>query len=481
MNYETIIGLEIHVELLTRSKMFCGCSTAFGEQPNTNTCPICLGLPGTLPVVNRRAVELAIKAALAFHGKIQEESIFARKSYFYPDLSKAYQISQNERPLNRGGYLDLSFPEGSRRIRLDRIHLEEEAGKLVHAGDSILDATYSLVDYNRAGIPLMEIVTLPDLRSGKEARFFLEELRLTLLYAGVSDCKLEEGSLRCDANISLRPVGSNRLGVKTEVKNMNSFKAVEMALDSEARRQEEILSAGGQVTSATCHWEEESRQTIPIRVKGSAADYRYFPDPDLPPLAVDRFLIDKIRVELPELPPQRRLRLQEQYGLEEPEAVMLTSFPQLADFFEEAANHYPDYRNLFNWIQGDLVYQLRETNTPLESFSSGLLVELLKLLDEGQINRPVAKELFPEMLKTGASPRKLVSSKNLGRISGRESLEPLVDKVLAENPEAVENFLQGKKKALAFLVGKVMAITRGRADPQEVSGLLREKIKESPL
>ncbi len=477
MAYETVIGLEIHVELATRSKMFCGCSTAFGEQPNTNTCPICLGLPGTLPVVNRRAVELAVRAALALHCEVQEVSVFDRKSYFYPDLSKAYQISQNEKPLNLGGYLDLDFPEGNRRVRLDRIHVEEEAGKLVHGGDSILDASYSLVDYNRAGIPLMEIVTLPDLRSGEEARLFLEELRLVLLYAGVSDCKLEEGSLRCDANISLRPAGSSELGVKTEVKNMNSFRAVEMALDSEAQRQEEILSAGGQVTSATCHWEEESRRTIPIRIKGSAADYRYFPEPDLPPLVVPRSLIEEIRGELPELPPERRQRLQEKYGLSRTEAVMLTFSPPLADFFEQAARDYGDFRNLFNWIQGDLVYQLRETNTSLEDLSPRLLVELLELLDKGEINRPVAKELLTEVLKSGASPRKIVSSRGLGRIAGREALEPLVDQVLAENPEAADNFVKGKKKALAFLVGKVMALTRGRADPQEVTGLFQEKIK----
>ncbi len=477
MDYETVIGLEIHVELLTRSKLFCGCSTAFGEQPNTNTCPVCLGLPGSLPVVNRRAVELAVRAALALHGDVQEKSIFARKNYFYPDLPKAYQISQHDRPLSLGGFLELDFPGGSRRVRLERVHLEEEAGKLVHAGDSILEAAYSLVDYNRAGIPLMEIVTLPDLRSGKEARLFLEELRLVLLYAGVSDCKLEEGSLRCDANISLRPAGSSKLGTKTEVKNMNSFRAVEQALDSEARRQEEILSGGGQVTPATCHWEEASRLTVPIREKGSSADYRYFPEPDLPPLVLERSLIEQLRAGLPELPPQRRQRLQERYGLGQPEAVILTSSPEIANFFEEAAKHYRDYRNLANWIQGDLIYQLRETNTALESLSPQLLIELLELLDKGQINRPVAKELLPEVLKSGASPRKLVSSRNLGRISGRESLEPLADKVLAENPEAADNFRRGKKKALAFLVGKVMALTRGRADPQEVSELLQEKIK----
>jgi len=272
-------------------------------------------------------------------------------------------------------------------------------------------------------------------------------------------------------------VGSSEFGVKTEVKNMNSFRAVELALDSEARRQEEILSAGGRVTPATCHWEEESKRTIPIRIKGSAADYRYFPDPDLPPLVLTPAQIEKIRKELPELPPERRQRLQEKYGLGRPEAVMLTSSPRLADFFEQAAREYGDFRNLFNWIQGDLVYQLRETGIALESFPPALLVELLELLDRGEINRPVAKELLTEVLKSGASPRKIVSSKGLGRIADKETLEPLVERVLTENPEAADNFLKGKKKALAFLVGKVMALTRGRADPQEVTALFQEKIK----
>ncbi|NMA91719.1 MAG: Asp-tRNA(Asn)/Glu-tRNA(Gln) amidotransferase subunit GatB [Firmicutes bacterium] len=477
MVYEAVIGLEIHVELLTRSKMFCGCSTAFGDKPNTNTCPVCLGFPGTLPVLNRQAVALAVKAALALQGKVQEKSIFARKNYFYPDLPKAYQISQHDRPLSRGGFLEINFPEGRRRVHLERIHLEEEAGKLIHAGDSILEADYSFVDYNRAGIPLMEIVTLPDLHSGEEARLFLEELRLLLLYVGVSDCKMEEGSLRCDANISLRPAGSSELGVKTEVKNMNSFRAVEQALESEARRQEEILSAGGRVIPATCHWEGEERRTVPVREKGASADYRYFTEPDLPPLMLEASLVEQLRATLPELPAQRRERLQEEYGLEASEALMISSTPPLANFFEEAAKHYRDYRHLFHWIQGDLVYQLRETGTSLETVSPELLIELLELLDKGEINRPVAKELLTAVLKKGASPKKLVASKNLGRISGRETLEPLVAQVLDENPEAIESFLQGRKKALAFLVGKVMALTRGRADPQEVSQLLRDKIK----
>ncbi len=362
-------------------------------------------------------------------------------------------------------------------MHLERIHLEEEAGKLIHAGDSILEADYSFVDYNRAGIPLMEIVTLPDLHSGEEARLFLEELRLLLLYVGVSDCKMEEGSLRCDANISLRPAGSSELGVKTEVKNMNSFRAVEQALESEARRQEEILSAGGRVIPATCHWEGEERRTVPVREKGASADYRYFTEPDLPPLMLEASLVEQLRATLPELPAQRRERLQEEYGLEASEALMISSTPPLANFFEEAAKHYRDYRHLFHWIQGDLVYQLRETGTSLETVSPELLIELLELLDKGEINRPVAKELLTAVLKKGASPKKLVASKNLGRISGRETLEPLVAQVLDENPEAIESFLQGRKKALAFLVGKVMALTRGRADPQEVSQLLRDKIK----
>lgn len=476
MEYEAIIGLEIHVELQTRSKIFCGCSTAFGAEPNTNCCPGCLGLPGTLPVLNRRAVEYAVLAALALNCQVQEKSVFARKNYFYPDLPKAYQISQDEQPLAWGGYLEIDFPEGSRRVNLERVHLEEEAGKLIHAGDSIISAAYSLVDYNRAGVPLLEIVTAPELYSGREARLFLQELRTLLRYIGVSDVKMEEGSLRCDANISLRPVGTKELGTRAEVKNLNSFRAVEQALNYEAERQAMILARGGEIIQSTCHWDDSRKATVVMRLKEGTADYRYFPEPDLPPLILERSSIEALKERLPELPQQRRRRLQEQYDLTAEEAAVMTDSCEMADFFEKAAASYPDYRNLANWVLGDLIYQLREAGKEVAQLSPALLVELLELFDAGEINRPVAKELLAEMVRSGASPRQMVRQRGLGKISGREELAPLVEQVIAENPDAVENYRKGKKKALAFLVGKVMALTRGRADPQELNRLFEEKI-----
>lgn len=476
MEYEAVIGLEIHVELQTESKIFCSCSTAFGAEPNTNCCPGCLGLPGTLPVLNRRAVDCAVLAALALNCRVQEKSVFARKNYFYPDLPKAYQISQDNYPLALGGYLEIDLPEGSRRINLQRAHLEEEAGKLVHAGDSIMSAAYSLVDYNRAGVPLLEIVTEPEITSGREARLFLEELRRLLRYTGVSDVKMEEGSLRCDANLSLRPVGSAELGTRTEVKNLNSFRAVEQALNYEAERQARILVGGGEVVQSTCHWDDSRKATVVMRLKEGAADYRYFPDPDLPPLLLERSCIDALAEQLPELPRQKRQRLRERYGLSDEEAAIMADTREMAEFFERAAESYRDHRNLANWVQGDLIYQLREKGKEIEQISPALLVELLEMLDGGEINRPVAKELLEEMVKSGASPQRLVKKRGLGKISGREELAPLVEQVVAENPEAADNYRRGKKKALAFLVGKVMALTRGRADPQELNRLFKERL-----
>ena len=476
MKYEAVIGLEIHVELQTRSKIFCGCSTAFGKEPNTNCCPGCLGLPGALPVLNRRAVEYGALAALALNCEVQEKSVFARKNYFYPDLPKAYQISQDNYPLARGGGLEIDFPDGTRWVNLERAHLEEEAGKLTHAGDSIMSAAYSLVDYNRAGVPLLEIVTAPEIRSGLEARLFLEELRRLLLYTGVSDVKMEEGSLRCDANLSLRPAGSAELGTRTEVKNLNSFRAVEQALNYEAERQARILDEGGEVVQATCHWDDSRKVTAVMRLKEGAADYRYFPDPDLPPLILEQAYIETLKQKLPELPRQKRRRLQESYGLNGEEAAIITETPEMADFFEQAAEIYADHRNLVHWVQGDLIYQLREAGKEIRQVSPGLLIELLELLDSGEINRPVAKELLEEMVKSSASPRKLVQKRGLEKISSREKLAPLVEQVIAENPDAANSYRSGKKKALAFLVGKVMALTKGRADPQEVNRLFQELI-----
>ena len=476
MKYETVIGLEIHLELQTRSKLFCSCSTAFGQEPNTNCCPVCLGLPGTLPVFNRRAIELAVTAAAALNSAVQTKSRFDRKNYFYPDLPKAYQISQYDQPLAKGGYLEIEFDHERRIITLERVHLEEEAGKLLHSGDSIFEAEYSLVDYNRAGIPLLEIVTSPAIYSGREARLFLEDLRLLLRYTGVSDCKMEEGSLRCDANISLRPAGSSGLGTKTEVKNMNSFRAVELALDSEAKRQEAILAAGLAITQETCHWDEEKKETVPLRDKEGSSDYRYFPEPDLLPLILETSFIEKLASSLPELPFGRRRRLQDQYGLDGKTANLLTENRELGDFYESAAKDYHEYQNLAKWVQGEMLFQLYDQGKSAADINPALLVELLTLLDTGEINRPVAKDLLEEMMQSGKSPRILAREKSLTRISGKEKLLPLVEKVIADNPDAVESYLQGKEKAIAFLVGKVMALSGGRADPGELNSFIKEKI-----
>jgi len=476
MKYETVIGLEIHLELQTRSKLFCSCSTAFGQDPNTNCCPVCLGLPGTLPVFNRRAIELAVTAAAALNSAVQTKSRFDRKNYFYPDLPKAYQISQYDQPLAKGGHLEIEFDHERRTITLERVHLEEEAGKLLHSGDSIFGAEYSLVDYNRAGIPLLEIVTRPDIYSGREARLFLEDLRLLLRYTGVSDCKMEEGSLRCDANISLRPAGSSSLGTKTEVKNMNSFRAVELALDSEAKRQEAILAAGLAITQETCHWDEEKKETVPLRGKEGSSDYRYFPEPDLLPLVLEASLIEKLASSLPELPFRRRCRLKDQYGLDNKTARLLTENRELGDFYEAAAKDYHEYQNLAKWVQGELLFQLYDQGKSVADINPALLVELLTMLDTGEINRPVAKDLLEEMMQSGKSPRTLAREKSLTRISGKEKLLPLVEKVIADNPDAVESYRQGKEKAIAFLVGKVMALTGGRADPGELNSYIKEKI-----
>ncbi len=476
MKYEVVIGLEIHLELQTLSKLFCGCSTTFGREPNTNCCPVCLGLPGSLPVFNRRAIEMAVTVALALNSCIHPQSRFDRKNYFYPDLPKAYQISQYDRPLSGGGFLQIEFDEEVRNISLERVHLEEEAGKLIHSGESIMGSEYSLVDYNRAGIPLLEIVTAPNLASGREARLFLEELRSVLLYTGASDCKMEEGSLRCDANISLRPAGQKELGTKVEVKNMNSFRSVELALNFEANRQEELLSAGGVVVQETCHWDEEKKETIPLRGKEGSSDYRYFPEPDLLPLVLEDSFINQIAATLPELPASRRVRLKEQYGLSGSEAVLFTVNRPLGDFFEAAAKLYSDYKNLSKWVRGDLLYQLRESGKTAAETDPQKFAELLTMLDGGEINRPVAKELLTEMVLSGKSPQKLVREKGLEQIAGDEQLLPLIEQVIAENSDAVESYRQGKDKALAFLVGKVMAMTGGRADPGRLNEILKEKI-----
>lgn len=473
--YEVVIGLEVHVELHTASKIFCSCPNRFGNAPNTNICPVCLGLPGTLPVFNKKALELSLRAALALNCRINPFSRFARKNYFYPDLPKAYQISQYEHPVAGAGSLDI-FKNGElvRSVTIERLHLEEDAGKLLH--DDAQSSSY--VDYNRCGVPLIEIVTAPDLRSSEEARLFLETLRRTLLYTGISDCKMEEGSLRCDANISLRPRGTEALGQKVEIKNMNSFKAVQRGLDHEVVRQTKVLDKGGRVPQETRRWHEDKGITSEMRSKEKEQDYRYFPEPDLPPVVVDDAMLKNIRSTLPELPVRRYQRLIADYGLSSYQAEIITAERSLADFFEETLYHYSHPQKVANWLLGDVLKLInlgtKEINDTL--FSPAHLAELLDLVDGEQISGTTAKDILEECFKNGKMPSVIMDEKGLGQISDTEELEKVVAAVLEENKLAIKDYHEGNKKALAYLMGNVMKITGGKANPQLVTAMLREKL-----
>lgn len=479
--WEIVIGLEIHVELLTRSKVFCSCATGFGGEPNTRVCPVCLGLPGSLPVLNAKALEYAVKTGLALNCEIASFSKFDRKNYFYPDLPKAYQISQYDLPLCRHGYLEIEAGGVRRRIGITRVHLEEETGKSLHAGTSIVDSPFTLLDYNRAGIPLVEIVTEPDIRSPEEARVFLEELKRVVEFAGVSDVKMEEGSLRCDANISVRPRGASRLGTKTEVKNMNSFRAVQRALEYEAARQIATLRAGGRVMQETRHWDDAAGVTRGMRSKEQAQDYRYFPEPDLVPIVLSPEQIEQWRRELPELPAARRERLAREYGLPAYDAAILTASKKLADFFEEAARAFPDPKMVSNWVMGELLRLLKAENKELDQvpLQPSDLVGLLSLVRDGVISGATAKEVFEEMFHTGDPAASIVDRRGLRQISDEGALREIVRRAMAANPDAVQSYRQGKEKALGALVGAVMKETRGKANPQLVNRLLLEALREA--
>ncbi|MBO8142843.1 MAG: Asp-tRNA(Asn)/Glu-tRNA(Gln) amidotransferase subunit GatB [Firmicutes bacterium] len=478
--FEIVIGLEIHAELATESKVFCGCATAFGAAPNTLVCPVCLGLPGSLPVVNRRAVEYAVKAGLALNCEIAPFSKFDRKNYFYPDLPKAYQISQYDLPLGRDGWVEFEAGDEIKRVGIARVHLEEEAGKSVHSGERLLGSEYSLIDYNRGGIPLIEIVTKPDLRSPLDARLFLEQLRAILHYIGVSDVKMEEGSLRCDANISLRPAGSDELGAKTEVKNLNSFRSLERALAYEAERQREMLLRGEPVGGDTRHWDETRGVTVAMRTKEEAHDYRYFPDPDLVPVVVDAAWVDRLRKELPELPRARRDRFVAQYGLPRYDAEVLTGSKELADFFEACAARYGKPKAVSNWIMGEFLRLLKAEGKEVKdvSLSPAAVAKLLELIDQGVLSGSAAKEVFEEMFRTGREPQDIVRERGLEQISDEQALLPVVDAVIEANPKAVETVRGGEMKAIGFLVGQVMKQTRGKANPKLVQNLLRQRLLE---
>ncbi len=482
MKEEIVIGLEIHIQLMTKAKMFCHCSTDYiGKEPNTNTCPVCLGLPGSLPVLNKKVLEFAIRTAVALNCEINQISRFHRKNYFYPDLPKAYQISQFDIPLGVNGYMEISLPKSKEkyRIGITRVHIEEDAGKLVHEGN-IASSSYSLVDYNRCGIPLAEIVTEPDFCSPEEARIFLVKLRSIVQHLGVCDGNMEEGSMRCDANISLRDAKTSALGTKVEIKNMNSFKAVKKALQFEVDRQKRLLAEGEKIVQETRHWDESKNVTVSMRSKEEAHDYRYFPEPDLLPIKVDVKMIDKIRKSLPELPEARRERFIENYQIPKYDAEILTSSKALGDYYEKATSLYSNSKVLSNWIMGELMRYLNEEKIEIDEspISPEKLVEMLKLIDERVISGKMAKDVFEKMFKTGRDASQIVKESGITQITDENELFEVIDNVIKENPESIDDFNQGKEKALNFLVGQVMRYTIGRAKPDFVFEAIKQRIKK---
>jgi len=467
---ETVIGLELHAQLKTKTKLFCACrADRFDAPPNSHTCPVCLGMPGALPVLNKRAVELAIKAALALNCTIHERSIFARKNYFYPDLPKGYQISQYDEPLATAGRIELDLEGQSKRIGIRRVHIEEDAGKLIHTEDG-----HSLVDFNRAGVPLIEIVTEPEISSPREARALMEEIRRILRYTGVSDVDMEKGELRCDANISISVAG--RAGTRTEIKNMNSFRAVEEALTFEERRQRQVLAQGGQVEQQTLGWDADRGRAIPMRSKEESEDYRYFPEPDLVPLVVSREWIEQLQAELPELPSAKRRRWRAEYNLPEREIAILTEEPELAQFFEEAVRLFPEPKEVSNWTLSELLRLRKEHNSII--ISPRDFVQVLQFVRQGRINRNTGKQLLTEAFETGRSPAELIRERGLEKITDERMLTELAAKVIAENQKAVADYKSGKQEALSFLLGQMMRASRGKADPQRARKILLERLKD---
>ena len=474
--YEAVIGLEIHCQLLTATKIFCGCPTTFGAAPNTQVCPVCLGLPGALPVLNRQAVEFAMRAALALGCSINPVSVFARKNYFYPDLPKGYQISQYDQPLATGGQV----AAGSSTVRLTRIHMEEDAGKSLHHGFAESDRQ-TLLDFNRSGVPLIEIVTEPDLRSAADAADCFTRLREILVAIGVNDGNMEEGSLRCDANVSLRPAGTTAFGAKAEVKNVNSFRFLQKALEFEIERQRAVLESGGRVEQETRQFDSETGTTLSMRSKEGAHDYRYFPEPDLPPLRVDETWISRVRAAMPELPEARMVRLVASHGLTEYDAdVLVRLIPGAADFFEATVAAGAGAKTASNWIQGEVRRKLKEVGSEDLSavpFGPGGLAELTRLVDAKTISSSVAKDVFEEMWTSGQSAQAIVDAKGLAQIGDSAALEAIVDSVIAANPDPVAQYRAGKTQTFGFLVGQVMKASKGKANPAMAGEILKTRIQ----
>jgi aspartyl-tRNA(Asn)/glutamyl-tRNA(Gln) amidotransferase subunit B len=478
MEYESVIGLEVHAQLLTKSKLFCPCATTFLADPNDNTCPICLGMPGVLPVLNRQAVEFGIRTGLAVQGTIAAVCRFARKNYFYPDLPKGYQISQYEAPLIAGGGLDIRLSGIPKHVRLIRIHLEEDAGKSIH-GENLADPTRSYVDLNRCGTPLLEMVSAPDLRSSEEARVYLQQLKTILEYIEVCDGNMEEGSLRCDANVSIRPKGAEQLGTRVEIKNLNSFRNVQRALDYEIERQAQVLDSGGRIAQETRLFDANRSITMPMRSKEEAHDYRYFPEPDLVLLQVDRPWIERVQNALPELPDARRQRFLMQYSLPDYDAEVLTASRALADYYEATVAQYPQPKAVSNWLMGDLLRELhRAHHTPQQApLTPAHLAGMLRMVDEGVISGRIAKTVFEEMYRTGKPPQQVVAEHGLVQMRDSGALEAVITQVLADNAAQVAAYRTGKDKLFGFFVGQTMKATQGKANPQLVNELLKKALR----
>lgn len=475
-SYETVIGLEIHSELHTKSKIFCSCSTTFGAEPNSNTCPICLGLPGTLPVLNEEVVNLAIKAGLALDCTINKYNKMDRKNYFYPDLPKAYQTSQYDLPMCSNGLVKFDFEGKEIKVRINRIHIEEDAGKLVH----LENEPFSLIDYNRVGVPLIEIVTEPDLRSPKEAVAFLKILKGVLEYGEISDCRMEQGSLRCDANISIRPVGQEEYGTKVELKNINSFRELQKALEKEQKRQIELYTFNEQykIKQETRRWDSAKAKTLPMRSKEEAHDYRYFPEPDLTPIIIKQEQIDSIKGNLPEMPAQKIERFEKEYGISLNEAEIIVASKALSHFYEEVVACKISPKTTANWILSDILKILNTKNIEPEDITMEpkYLAELIKLIDEGKISNTVGKEVLAEVFDKNISPQKIIEERGLGQINSSDELEKLVEEVLENNPKSIEDYKSGKQQAALYLMGQVMKMSKGKANPQIAKKMIDEKL-----